>query len=178
MNTKLGPPAERSIPEAALHRRAQHLIESIEPKRQRSRSSRKLLGPAVLASAVIATTGAAWAYQQFGEATVTGEVRCYSMLKLGDGENYPGLTTTRVEWTSPQPPMTPAQAIEACSVSWRAGVLREGDAQSHEPYAPGDYLPSDAVPKLTVCVVEDRVAGVFPGGADSCAILGLPQLQP
>lgn len=178
MNTNLRPPAERRMYEATLNRRAEHLIESITPAQHSCRAPRRLLWAAGVASAVVASTGAAWAYQQFSEATVTDQVRCYSMLELGDGENFPGLTTTSVEWTSSQPPIIPAEAIDACSVSWRAGVLREGDPQTHEPYAPGDYLPSGAVPKLTVCVVDDRVAGVFPGGPHSCATLGLPQLKP
>lgn len=167
------PPAERFMPEADLQRRAQHLTDSIAQIRPKRRVSRKALWVAGLASTVVASTGTAWAYQQFSEAAVTDEVRCYAMPDLGDGITYPGLTTTSQEMMSGQS-MTAAEAINACTVSWTAGVLVEGDPQMHEPYE----HTTDKVPQLSACIVEDGVAGVFPGGPGTCASLGLPQLTP
>ena len=173
MNQSTQPPAERTMSEATALRLRKQITDAIVQPRTRRRIPRKAFWVTGLTSTIVIGTSTAWAYQQFDEATITSEVRCYSMPDLGDGDHYPGLTTTSPDMMSGES-MTFEAAIDACTVSWTAGVLVEGDPRIHEPTNGG----SAPVPGLTACVVAGGIAGVFPGGPGTCADLGLSQLTP
>ncbi len=111
-------------------------------------------------------SGGAVAFAVVGYQQVAGltHARCYTVERV-DGS----YATVGVHGKAGSKALT-RSALELCSSLFRQGWLRPGASRVIPPARGGQPHP---VPRLGVCVLAGGVIGVFPGGTDSCAELGL-----
>jgi len=163
----------RSMPPAARARSLQLVTVIHHGERRRRRQRRSFGVAAVLATTVAATTGGvAVADHLLKPAPVTnkGMAHCSAVAKLSSGNTYAGpeIAFAPANGNGPVPIQN---AIAACSLPWRDGILRAGSTRQHTP--DGKTHP---VPHLVGCTLMDGSAAVFPGNAETCQRLGLPPI--
>ncbi|MGI8696176.1 MAG: hypothetical protein ACR2JQ_05935 [Mycobacteriales bacterium] len=166
------PPSRPMSP--AARARCLHLINSIHQDERRRRRRRRTLGTAAtLITAAATTGGVAVAQHVLKPAPVTDKsvAHCYSAPTRASGTgSYPG-TDIGIAPANGDGPVPIQNAVAACSLPWRDGILRVGAARPHIP--DGKVHP---VPHLIGCTLEDGTAAVFPGDAGTCERLGLPPI--
>lgn len=167
----LVPPSE-PFPAHVLELRRRHLEQCISAT-QPSRRSRRLVliaGGATAASALV--VGSAAAYVASAPATVTDQVRCYTVASLEGGDDFSGSSAGQAQELDGS--RAEISAIDACSTLWRAGLLRLGEKHTVPPKTLTYDAPS---PQLTACRLDNGMAAVLPGDDQTCARLGLPKLS-
>jgi hypothetical protein len=184
MSNLIDLPPHRAMPESRVAAREHGILRyaagAVAPKRSGRRTARYA---AILAGASVLTVGGtAVGYVAFRPATVpvTDELRCYTVASLEGGDDFAGITTGQAR--GPDGTADPESAVQACADLWRSGLLAPGEpglnvegCVEEEPCPPSDR-PARPVPPLVACTLDSGVAAVFPGDAQTCADLGLPQL--
>lgn len=150
------------------------LAETVGQARPRPSRRSFFTRPAVVAVGAVALvgTGAAAAYSQLGPTAPVSDkssARCYSVASYVPGGDFPG--TTIAQPNSSTRAGEVSNAVDACAALWRAGILQPGARTAIVHPGKKTY----AVPPLVGCVLPDGRAAVFPGSADSCSKLGLPE---
>jgi hypothetical protein len=171
-------PAARPLPRharAAVRRLLEEVVsEQGGPgpagRRQRWLPRRFSRGMVLLVVGVTALGGGvAGALEAVKPAAEKRVVRCYSEPALGTGAEFPGVTVARGNGPGPVPIH---DALRTCAELWRQGVIVAGVRSPAAPVTEGD----SRVPRLAACTLATGVAAVFPGDADTCRRLGLPDL--
>lgn len=166
-----------------------HLMTESLPARTRTRIRAELIGlatkdqrlrrPFYRRRAAVVAAGAAVVLGVGGTAAAVtwmqpepvqdrDTARCYSTISNDFSMHFPG-TTIASPVASDGSGGQVANPLEACAAAWRAGLLY--GISPHN--ATGTY----DVPPLTVCVLPDGSAAVYPGTADTCAKVGLPAVK-
>lgn len=158
-------PASRPLPPAARAAQRQLLEEWITTKHASRRWAPRTLA-AGIAAVVLLSGGAATAYVAFAPATDRSKVRCYSEASIGSDTDYHG-----TEAGVPSSAGGVDDPIALCAAIWRAGIIRVGSY-----HADGPASEPQPVPPLVACALQNGVAAVFPGDAQTCRRLGLPAL--
>lgn len=107
-------------------------------------------------------------------AAPTGMVRCFSVSHQTDNPHQYTDTSMAGTATSPapDPSATATSAVGACSGLWQIGLIQPGAIVPDAASSPSTH----PVPDLVACVLDGGQAAVFPGDAQTCHALGLPQL--
>jgi hypothetical protein len=118
-----------------------------------------------MAAIVIAAlcTGAA-GVAAYHAVTNRAEARCFTVGRLA-GPRY---FTTIAEPSKPKTQAEVDNAVQACLVLFRTGVLKEG-----RPVVHAGWKHTSHVPHLVPCVWYDGTAAVFPGHRGTCKKLDL-----
>jgi hypothetical protein len=168
-------PADRTIPEARMLTREQHVVAYASPaKPQRARRKvGRYVAILVGASALALGGTAAAAYVASKPATlpVSDGLRCYTKATLDGGDDFYG--TTLAQARAADGSYSSRRAIESCSGLWDQGFLQ---LDKKQPARPEALTPEQPIPPLVACTLDNGMAAVFPGDAQTCFHLGLPQL--
>lgn len=130
----------------------------------------------VVAGSLLLTAGAVVAIQ--AQVTNTDHVNCFARAELNFWGEFPGTRVTLLEGTIGESeggavPITDALAL--CSDLWAQHLL-DATLPSGVSPDPVDRTFSYPVPDpLTVCVMDDGMAAVIPGGPEVCRRLGLAE---
>ncbi|XVS63041.1 hypothetical protein ACQPYE_33005 [Actinosynnema sp. CA-299493] len=164
----------------ATHRlaaRGRHLVDAVAERPSPRRRVARWAVPGTVALCMLSGGVAVAAYVASQPATVREQVRCYTEADTrGHHEDAVGAVVEG------KPADVADDAAALCSELWGLGALSAGPAaaqvplQGHDPKS-GRAEVERPVPPLTVCVVTDGVAGVFPGDPGLCERLGLPALR-
>jgi hypothetical protein len=158
-----GPRPMRADHRSTLRRELEALASN-PSRRWRWRRPAVVIGLAISVAAAGGTAAAAYAH--FAPVTNTNTAFCYSVPST---VGHKGSEVAAVGDAG-----SPAQvtnALQACSTLWRDGFLVLGSPNAlHIPV----NTTVHPLPKLVVCTMPDGTAGVFPGDASTCALLGLP----
>jgi hypothetical protein len=170
-------PAERALP--AGRRDADRALLArvmVERRTIRSLPRRRPLIVAGGVVALLAVGGAAAAYTLLPPkaASVQDSGRCYGKLSTDFGDGFPGTTIGVASRPGQAAQDVPPQVLDACAAVWRAGFFTADGSQAPDP----DPATTHAVPPLVACVLPSGQAAVFPGKADTCAVLGLAPMAP
>ena len=155
------------------------LVRGSRTGRSRLRRPRFLI---VVGVTVVGLTGASTALAisllQPRAATVHDAARCYARVTTDAGSDFPGTTFGFAPTPGETAADTAAAAIDVCQGLWARGFLTsQGYGAPNVPDGPDGLPPADQpVPALTVCVLKDGEAAVFPGDASTCASLNLPSM--
>jgi hypothetical protein len=185
MSSLIDLPPERAMPESQLLAREHGIVRYASGPVGRPAGRRAARYAAILVGASILTVGGtALGYVAFRPATVpvSVELRCYTVASLEGGDNFPGTSIGMGSPAGRDGTTDPPSAVAACADLWRDGFLELGQRGINTdgcveggPCPPPDR-PVHPVPPLVACTLDSGVAAVFPGDADTCAELGLPQL--
>jgi hypothetical protein len=168
-------PPDRAIPEARMITREQHVVayaSPAKPNRARRKVSRYvavLVGASVLALG--GTAAAAYVASKPATLPVADGLRCYTKASLEGGDNFYGTTIARAR--AADGTRSTEGAVEACSGLWDQGFLQ---LDKKQPAQPDAMTPDQPIPPLVACTLDNGMAAVFPGDAQTCFHLGLPQL--
>jgi len=140
---------------------------------QPSRSRKRLLIPAAAGVALIGVGGGVAYSALGGNGPVTDRhtARCYTTAAYSSGDDFPGTTIGVPD--SASGPGAVADALDACSALWRAGILQPGSRTAIVSPSQAQY----PVPSLVECLLPDGRGAVFPGDTGLCAQLGLQAAQ-
>jgi uncharacterized membrane protein len=159
-------PPSRRLPTARRYAARRQLEGIVDRRRALPRRRRLIVGVAI--AVLLGSAAAGITLLRSAPVTDKQTARCYTVAELGSGQTFSG-TTIAVPGT----PGTPAQvdnAFDFCSGLWRQGFLIQGATGIQRP-KPNTVNP---VPPLIACTLPSGIAGIFPGGSDTCAKLGLP----
>lgn len=169
-------PPERPMPSQRRHALREVLMAEVRRSRPWWRRSRQAATVGAGAIALVLAGGAATAYVAFQPTTDDYSVVCYSAPRMDGDVASARVGVGRAEATDS--PNASGQAatvddpIETCAQLWQQGMLRENAKELGET---GPPVSRTEVPQLVSCTLEDGMAGVFPGDADTCRSLDLPQ---
>jgi hypothetical protein len=133
---------------------------------------------AIGTTALALATAAAATYIDSKHVPPSNSVLCYSKAEPGVQDERPPVTSGLAQEAGATEEPVFDDAIEACALVWRSGLLIEGE---DEPADLGDSDPNEnnfPVPSLVACVLKDDSIAVFPGDPSTCRMLGLPELAP
>jgi hypothetical protein len=134
----------------------------------RSRTTRRRAKPMAISAgvALLVLSGGAAAFAVAGYQPVMDltHARCYTVTRTGGSYATVGVAGRAGSAAEAR------SALEMCSSLFRQGWLRLGASRVTPPVRTGHPHP---VPPLGACAMAGEVVAVFPGGADSCAELGL-----
>ncbi|MEJ3748714.1 hypothetical protein WEI85_36235 [Actinomycetes bacterium KLBMP 9797] len=169
------PPA-RPLPEARVTAREQRIVQYAAETTRPPRTRKAARYAALLAGASVLALGgtAAAAYVAFKPATVpvADGLRCYTKATLDGGdENFYGTTIARAR--AADGTRSVEGAVESCRGLWDQGFLLPNQKQPARPEA---LRPDQPIPPLVACTLDNGLAAVFPGTAETCRELGLPRL--
>jgi hypothetical protein len=135
------------------------------------RGSRVLAGVALMVAASAAGVGVAAAvnYLRYAPVTNLGIAHCYSLAQLGNN----GTDVGAVGALGSNPQI--ANALGTCQMLWQDGFLSPGVVGAVRVTG---NITLHQVPALVVCTMGNGTAGVFPGDATTCQILGLSEANP
>jgi hypothetical protein len=156
----------RAVHWVALRREIQKL-GGAAPRRWRRSSVAIVLGISGMAGGV--GVAAAAVYVHYKKVTNITTAHCYSLPRLGDN----GTTIAVLSATTGSSQVT--DALGTCGMLWRDGFLAPGVSQIVHVTETTTVHP---VPNLVVCTMPNGTAGVFPGKASTCSVLGLSQPKP
>lgn len=105
------------------------------------------------------------------QAKVSTSGRCYTELSTNFSDGFPGVSVGNAHRPGQDAQAVPQTLLDECSVLWQHGELTPGQRGSGD-YSDSANLP---VPDLTVCVLPNGQAAVFPGH-NICPQLGLPAI--
>jgi hypothetical protein len=149
--------------------RRQAARQQLEQVVARSALTRARRRPAVIAAAIVIValcTGAATAgVAAYNAITNRAQARCFTVAKLNAG---PGYVTTIAEPSKPETQAEVDNAVQACRVLFKTGVLKEG-----RPVVHAGWKHASHVPHLVPCIWYDGTAAVFPGHRATCKKLRL-----
>jgi uncharacterized membrane protein len=144
----------------------------VEPSRLRLlHGSRVLAGVALVIAASGAGFGvaAAVSYLRYAPVTNLGTAHCYSLAQLGN--NGTDVGAAGALGSNPQI----ANALGTCQMLWQDGFLSSGIVGAVRVTG---NITLHQVPALVVCTMANGTAGVFPGDATTCQMLGLSEPNP
>jgi hypothetical protein len=111
-------------------------------------------------------TGAATAgVAAYKAVTDRAQARCFTVARADAGPRY---FTTIAEPSKPKTKAEVDNAVQACLVLFRTGVLKEG-----RPVVHAGWKHTSHVPHLVPCVWYDGTAAIFPGHQGTCKKLDL-----
>ena len=139
-----------------------------DPAARSRRPRRPVLVASGVAATVVATGACAFAIAGYQPVTSKYVARCYTVASLSTSRYTTIAQAGPVG--APQPQI--GNALSVCADLFRQGLLKAG-GPGLNPYA--DVKIDHTVPRLVECTMSDGTAAVFPGGAGTCAILGLPR---
>lgn len=156
----------RTVHRVAL-RREMEMMVGTTPRRWR-RSSVAFVLTVVTAAGGVGVAAAA-VYIHYEKVNNFNTAHCYSLPQLGD--NGTTIAVLNVATGSSQV----IDALGSCGMLWRDGFLSPGVSTVVHLTPTTTVHP---VPNLVVCTMPDGTAGVFPGTASTCSILGLAEPKP
>lgn len=174
--SELDPAAPAAIPDRALAASAvpaHRIMAGVAGTHPLLRRRTVRWGAAALALAAAGSI-AAVNLRHDAPAAATGMVRCFSVNHQTDDPHQYTDTSMPASANGPatDPSATAASAVGACSGLWQIGLIQPGAVVPDAASSPGTH----PVPGLVACVLDGGQAAVFPGDAQTCHALGLPQL--
>jgi hypothetical protein len=169
------PVGDRRLPDRSRAALRTLLVEHVATSAPVARglATKRVVIP-IAAGVALVGFGGGIAYSQLGgDAAVTDQhtARCYSVATYVSGDDFPGTTLGVPD--SAAGPGSVADALDACSALWRAGILQPGSDTAVVSPSQAQY----PVPNLVECVLPDGRAAVFPGNSGLCSELGLQAAQ-